>query len=48
MQRSTTPLSCGDVRRQIQQVHRRNLLTRLAACFHDGLSIDQIALELAL
>jgi hypothetical protein len=48
MQRTTTALTCGDVRRHIQQVHRRNLLTWLAAHFQNGLSVEQIALQLAL
>jgi SRSO17 transposase len=48
MQRTATSLTCGDVRRHIQQVHRRNLLAWLAARWQDGLSIDQIALQLAL
>ena len=43
-----TPLTCGDIRRHLQQVHRRNLLEWLAASWQNGLSIDQIALQLAL
>jgi hypothetical protein len=48
MQRTATSLTCGDVRHHIQHVHRRNLLEWLATRFRDGLSIDQIALLLAL
>jgi hypothetical protein len=49
-QRATTPtpLTCGDIRRQIQHEHRRNLLTWLATRFRDGLSVDQIVSQLAL
>jgi hypothetical protein len=47
-QRTTNPLTCGDVRRHIQHVHRRNLLTWLATRCQDGLWIEQIALQLAL
>ena len=46
--RTPTPLTCGDIRRQIQHEHRRNLLTWLATRFQDGLSVDQIACQLAL
>lgn len=41
-------LTCGDVRRQIQLEHCRNLLAWLKTCFADGLSIDQICSRLAL
>jgi hypothetical protein len=46
--RTPTPLTCGDIRRRIQHEHRRNLLTWLATRFRDGLSVDQIACQLAL
>lgn len=46
--RTPTPLTCGDIRRQIQHEHRRNLLTWLATRFREGLSVDQIVSQLAL
>ena len=50
-QRACTPeqsLTCGDVRRQIQDEHRRNLLHWLAERFQEGLSVDQIGHQWAL
>jgi hypothetical protein len=41
-------LTCGDVRRQLQFEHQRNLLAWLAANFHDGASVDSICSQLAL
>jgi hypothetical protein len=41
-------LTCGDVRRNIQHEHRRNLLNWLQTRFRDGLSVDQISSQLAL
>jgi hypothetical protein len=40
--------TCGDVRREIQQDHRRNLLGWLETRFRDGLSVEQICSQLAL
>jgi len=50
-QRTLTPeqaLTCGDIRRQIQHEHRRNLLHWLAERFPEGLSVEQIAHQWAL
>ena len=50
-QRTLTPeqsLTCGDVRRQIQDEHRRNLLHWLAERFGEGLSVEQIGRQWAL
>jgi len=41
-------LTCGDVRRKIQNEHRQNLLLWLEAHFRDGLSVEQIRCQLAL
>ena len=41
-------VTCGDARRKIQNVHRRNLLHWLETRFQDGLSVDQISSQLAL
>lgn len=41
-------LTCGDIRRRVQDDHRRNLLHWLSNCFQDGLSVDQICFQLAL
>jgi hypothetical protein len=40
--------TCGDVRRKLQNDHRRNLLRWLETRFRDGLSVDQIYRQLAL
>lgn len=42
------PVTCGDVRRELQDRHRRNLLLWLQTRFQDGLSVDQISSQLAL
>lgn len=41
-------LTCGDVRRTIQNEHRQNLLLWLETRFRDGLSVEQIRCQLAL
>jgi hypothetical protein len=41
-------VTCGDVRRKIQNDHRQNLLLWLETRFRDGLSIEQIRCQLAL
>jgi len=41
-------LTCGDVRRRLQQEHRRNLLHWLEARFLEGQSLDLICSQLAL
>jgi hypothetical protein len=41
-------LTCGDIRRAIQQDHRKNLLEWLETRFQEGLSVDQICSQLAL
>jgi hypothetical protein len=41
-------LTCGDVRRKIQNEHRQNLLLWLETRFRDGLSVEQICCQLAL
>jgi hypothetical protein len=48
MQFEAQTLTCGDVRRKIQNDHRQNLLLWLETCFQDGLSIEQIRHQLAL
>jgi hypothetical protein len=35
-------ITCGDIRRNLQYDHRRNLLTWLENRFRDGLSINQL------
>jgi hypothetical protein len=47
-QESASTLTCGDVRRGLQQEHRRNLLAWLESRFRQGLSIDAICSQLAL
>jgi hypothetical protein len=47
--KATEPaLTCGDIRRCVQNDHRRNLLHWLSNCFQNGLSVDQICFQLAL
>ena len=41
-------LTCGDVRRKIQQDQRQNLLLWLETRFQDGLSVKQISCQLTL
>ena len=41
-------LTCGDVRRNLQRQHQRNLLEWLALNLQEGHSVDQICLQLAL
>jgi hypothetical protein len=41
-------LTCGDIRRRVQDDHRRNLLHWLSTRFQEGLSVDQICSQLAL
>lgn len=41
-------LTCGDVRRNIQEDHRLNLLRWLEERFKDGCSVEQISIQLAL
>jgi hypothetical protein len=41
-------LTCGDVRRMVQNDHRQNLLLWLETRFRDGLSVEQIRCQLAL
>ena len=41
-------VTCGDVRRKIQNEHRQNLLLWLETRFKDGLSVEQICGQLAL
>lgn len=41
-------ITCGDVRRKIQNDHRQNLLLWLETRFRDGLSVEQISCQLAL
>jgi hypothetical protein len=48
MQFEDQTLTCGDVRRIIQNVHRQNLLLWLQTRFQDGLSVEQIHHQLAL
>ena len=40
-------LTCGDVRRRIQEEHRRNLLYWLQAQFQAGQTVDDISIQLA-
>jgi hypothetical protein len=40
-------LTCGDVRRRIQEQHRRNLLCWLRAQFEAGVTVDEIGIQLA-
>jgi hypothetical protein len=50
-QRALAPgqqLTCGDVRRNIQQVHRMNLLHWLEDRFKAGCSVEQISIQLDL
>jgi hypothetical protein len=44
----TENLTCGDIRRQIQADHRRNLLVWLVARFKAGYSVAQVSEQLAL
>jgi hypothetical protein len=48
MQCGDRTLTCGDVRRKIQQQHRQNLLLWLETRFQNGLSVEQICCQLAL
>jgi hypothetical protein len=41
-------LTCGDVRRRLQQEHQRNLLQWLANALQEGRSVDQICSRLAI
>ena len=41
-------ITCGDVRRKIQNDHRQNLLLWLETRFREGLSVEQISCQLAL
>jgi hypothetical protein len=41
-------LTCGDVRRRIQDEHRRNLLCWLQAQFQAGATVDEIGIQLAI
>jgi hypothetical protein len=41
-------VTCGDVRRRLQQDHRRNLLKWLETRFQEGVSVEQICSQLAL
>jgi hypothetical protein len=41
-------LTCGDVRRQLQQEHQRNLLLWLVDALQSGCSVDQICARLAI
>lgn len=47
-QKAGSALTCGDVRRMLQQEHRRNLLIWLEARFLEGQSVDLICSQLAL
>jgi hypothetical protein len=47
-QEAGSALTCGDVRRMLQQEHRRNLLYWLEAHFLEGQSVDLICSQLAL
>jgi len=50
-QRALNPnqfLTCGDVRRDLQHQHRRNLLLWLQERFKEGCSVDQVCIQLAL
>lgn len=48
MQSQDKTVTCGDVRRTIQNDHRQNLLLWLETRFRDGLSVEQIRSQLAL
>jgi hypothetical protein len=48
LQSQDQALTCGDVRRTIQNEHRLNLLLWLETRFRDGLSVEQIRCQLAL
>jgi hypothetical protein len=48
VQETEVALTCGDVRRSLQQEHRRNLLRWLETRFQEGLSVDSICSQLAL
>jgi DDE superfamily endonuclease len=48
MQGEDKTLTCGEVRRKIQNDHRQNLLLWLETCFRDGLSVEHICCQLAL
>ena len=48
MQYQDQTLTCGDVRRTLQNEHRQNLLLWLETRFRDGLSVEQIRSQLAL
>jgi len=48
MQSQDKTVTCGDVRRKIQNEHRQNLLLWLETRFRDGLSVEQIRSQLAL
>jgi hypothetical protein len=48
MQDEDKTLTCGDVRRQVQNEHRQNLLLWLETRFRDGLSVAQIRCPLTL
>jgi len=41
-------LTCGDVRRRLQQEHQRNLLQWLAEALQEGRSVDQICSQLTI
>jgi len=41
-------ITCGDMRRRIQDEHRRNLLYWLQAQFQTGVTVDEIGIRLAL
>jgi hypothetical protein len=41
-------LTCGDVRRHIQEEHRRNMLYWLQAQFQAGRTVDDIGIQLAI
>jgi len=41
-------LTCGDIRRRIQEDHRRNLLHWLQAQFQAGLTVEEIGIQLAI
>lgn len=42
------PLTCGEVRRRVQQEHRQNLLKWLEEQFREGQSVEQIGGQLAI
>ncbi len=41
-------VTCGDVRRAIQEEHRLNLLRWLEAQFRSGQTVDQVRIQLTL